>query len=178
MRVMILVGTVCVASLILGGCGQKTSAVAPQTQASYGATESNAPIGATSAGAAYGPGAQSGGTEGRSMWAANRKHSAEENAQYQFTKNGADFGVHDEGEYVTKVHAFVERPPSDTQTIDRSNGDRLLYDPKGNVFAVVSKDGSPRTMFKPRDGAAYWAEQKDRESKRSATSTRGGGDQS
>ena len=36
----------------------------------------------------------------------------------------------------------------------------LLYDAKTNVFAVATADGKPRTMFKPRTGAAYWAEQK------------------
>jgi pyocin large subunit-like protein len=112
---------------------------------------------------------------GKPMWAANRKHSAAENAQYQFTKNGQDFGAATETDYVTKVHAFVENPPSDAQTIDRSNGDRLIYDAKSNTFAVVSRDGGPRTMFKPRDGAAYWTEQKQRESERDKE---GGGNQS
>jgi len=69
---------------------------------------------------------------------------------------------------VTKVHAFVDSPPSDAQTIDRSNGDRLIYAPKSNTFAVVSREGAPRTMFKPRDGASYWTEQKQRESERSS----------
>ena len=30
------------------------------------------------------------------------------------------------------------------------------------MFAVVSCEGAPRTMFKPCDGAAYWQEQKQR----------------
>ena len=46
------------------------------------------------------------------------------------------------------------------ETIDRPNGDKVMYDPGGNVFAVVTRDGAPRTMFKPRDGASYWAQQK------------------
>ena len=29
-----------------------------------------------------------------------------------------------------------------------------------SAFAVIARDGTPRTMFKPDDGAAYWAEQK------------------
>ena len=99
---------------------------------------------------------------GKPIWAANRKHTAEENAQYQFTKNGADFGASNETEYVRKVHAFLDHPPAGVETLDRSNGDKLLYDPKANIFAVVSRDGAPRTMFKPRDGAAYWDEQKTR----------------
>jgi hypothetical protein len=36
-----------------------------------------------------------------------------------------------------------------------------MYDPKANLFAVVDKDGAPRTLFKPRDGTSYWAQQKD-----------------
>ena len=112
------------------------------------------------------------------MWAANRKHSAAENAQYQFAKNGGDFGATTETDYVTKVHAFIERPPSDAQTLDRNNGDRLIYDAHSNTFAVVTKDGAPRTMFKPRDGAAYWTQQKDRESRAAASGADSGGDQS
>ena len=51
----------------------------------------------------------------------------------------------------------------------RANGDTLIYDPKANVFAVRSKAGAPRTMFKPDDGMAYWQEQKAREEKPKAT---------
>jgi hypothetical protein len=29
---------------------------------------------------------------GKPIWAANRRHSAEENAEYQFNRDGADFG--------------------------------------------------------------------------------------
>lgn len=99
---------------------------------------------------------------GHPMWAANKRHTAEENARYQFSRDGADFGAQSLDDFIAKAHAFVEHPPQGVQTLTRSNGDRLLYDPKGNVFAVVSREGAPRTMFKPRDGAAYWQEQKDR----------------
>ena len=103
---------------------------------------------------------------GKPMWAPNRKHTAEENAEYQFTKNGSDFDAKTETDYVTKVHAFVGSPPSDAETIKaRNNGDKLIYDPKTNTFAVVTKDGAPRTMFKPRDGASYWRQQKDEQAK-------------
>jgi pyocin large subunit-like protein len=30
--------------------------------------------------------------DGKPMWAANRQHTAEENANYQFQRDGADFG--------------------------------------------------------------------------------------
>ena len=110
---------------------------------------------------------------GKPMWAANRRHTAEENAEYQFARDGADFGARNVDDYVSKAHAFVDRPPPGVLTLTRDNGDRLLYDPKANVFAVVSRDGAPRTMFKPRDGGAYWEEQKQRLADRAAS---GGGD--
>ncbi len=97
--------------------------------------------------------------DGKPMWSDNRRHTAEENADYHFHHDGPDFGASTEKDYLTKVHAFIEHPPGTVQTISRSNGDKLLYDPKTNTFAVERKDGAPRTMFKPHDGEAYWKEQ-------------------
>jgi pyocin large subunit-like protein len=99
---------------------------------------------------------------GKPMWAANRKHSADENAEYQFDRDGADFGAKSVDDFIAKAHAFVDHPPAGASTLVRSNGDKLIYDPKDNVFAVVTKDGAPRTMFKPRNGEAYWEQQKSR----------------
>ncbi len=103
---------------------------------------------------------------GKPMWAANRTRTAEENAQRGFERYGAEFAAVDADDYVRKAHAFADSPPSGAETLQRPNGDTLIYDPKGNVFAVVTKAGAPRTMFKPDDGAAYWAQQKTRESRR------------
>ncbi|QUD86288.1 hypothetical protein [Phenylobacterium montanum] len=103
---------------------------------------------------------------GKPMWAANRQHTAEENAQYHFERDGADFGAKSVDDYVAKAHAFIDKPPKDVLTLTRSNGDRLLYDPSGNVFVVSNREGAPRTMFKPRDGQAYWDQQKEREAQR------------
>jgi pyocin large subunit-like protein len=99
---------------------------------------------------------------GRPMWAANKRHTAEENANYQFTRDGAAFGATSVDDFVAKAHAFVDAPKAGTQTLTRTNGDKLLYDPKRNIFAVVSREGAPRTMFKPDEGAAYWDQQKQR----------------
>lgn len=100
--------------------------------------------------------------DGRPIWSASRRGTAEENAQRAFDRNGEAFGARDLDDFVRKAHAFIEKPPAGTQRLTRANGDVLLYDPKGNVFAVASKDGAPRTMFKPDEGAAYWDEQKSR----------------
>jgi pyocin large subunit-like protein len=97
---------------------------------------------------------------GKPIWAANRNHSSQDNADYQFKKNGADLGADSEDDFIAKAHAFVDHPPEGAETLKRANGDTLIYDAKDNLFAVVAKDGAPRTVFKPRDGAAYWTQQK------------------
>jgi pyocin large subunit-like protein len=97
-----------------------------------------------------------GGTTARSSWwTASR-----------FERNGEAFGAHDLDGFVKKAHAFIDHPPKGVETLKRRNGDVLMYDAKSNVFAVANKDGAPRAMFKPDQGAAYWEEQKAREAKR------------
>jgi pyocin large subunit-like protein len=75
------------------------------------------------------------------------------------------FSSSSEDDFLTKVHAFIDNPPSGVLTLTRSNGDKLMYDPKGNIFAVADKNGAPRTLFKPKDGQAYWDKQKDAEAR-------------
>ncbi|MGA0606094.1 hypothetical protein ACO2Q0_08835 [Phenylobacterium sp. VNQ135] len=104
--------------------------------------------------------------DGKPMWSASRRYSAEDNAQRAFERNGEAFGADTRDAFVRKAHAFVDKPPRGTLTLTRANGDTLFYDPKGNVFAIATKDGAPRTMFKPDDGPAYWDEVKAREAKR------------
>ena len=114
--------------------------------------------------------------DGKPMWAPSRRNSAEDGAQRAFERNGEAFGAHSMDQYVSRAHAFVGHPPKGTLTLTRKNGDTLFYDPKGNVFAVASKDGAPRTMFKPDDGMAYWEKQKDREEHRQASRRSKGSD--
>jgi pyocin large subunit-like protein len=116
---------------------------------------------------------------GKPMWAANRTRTAEENAQRGFERYGAEFAAADVDDYVRKAHAFIGHPPTGAQTLTRANGDTLIYDAKDNVFAVVTKAGAPRTMFKPDDGATYWATQKAGQGRRTTASrdrTSGAGD--
>lgn len=107
--------------------------------------------------------------DGKPMWSASRRYSAQENAERAFERNGAAFGADTLDEFVQKAHAFVESPPKGAQTLKRRNGDLLIYDPKGNVFAVRSREGAPRTMFRPDEGRAYWDQQVARETRRTAS---------
>jgi pyocin large subunit-like protein len=97
---------------------------------------------------------------GKPMWAQTKSRSAQASAEAQFRRNGVSFGAETVDDYVAEAHAFADKPPKGTQMATRRNGDVLLYDPVGNVFAVVTAEGAPRTLFKPKDGAAYWARQK------------------
>jgi pyocin large subunit-like protein len=105
--------------------------------------------------------------DGKPMWAANRRYSAEENAEYQFKQHGEEIGAKDVEDFVKKVHAFAKK--SGTERFERTNGDVLLYDAKANLFAVYNKDGAPKTMFKPDEGASYWEKQKTQTASRSRT---------
>lgn len=110
--------------------------------------------------------------DGRPMWSATRRFTAEQNARRVFERNGAAFGVSTVDAFVEKAHAFVSRPPRGALTLTRSNGDTLIYDPAANVFAVVNREGAPRTMFKPDEGAGYWETVKAQEAARASSSRR------
>ena len=180
MKSLLLCGAAMTLALTVSACGGKPSAV------SSGGVQASAYTPQPDASAAYADrpsynnqrDANVPKVDGKPMWASNRTHTAEENAQYQFSRNGHDFGASSETDYVAKAHAFIDHPPADIQTVDRRNGDRLLYDARQNVFAVVSSEGAPRTMFKPRGGASYWAQQKDRDNPRpEGGAASSGGDQ-
>lgn len=94
------------------------------------------------------------------LWSSNRKYSTEENARYHFERHGPEFGAQSHDDYMAMVHGFIHSPPDGTLTLKRNNGDTLFYDAKDNVFAVMTKKGAPRTMFRPDDGMAYWERQK------------------
>lgn len=104
--------------------------------------------------------------DGRPMWTATSRLTAEENAERAFEQHGAELGVRDVDAYVARAHAFLKDPPADVLTITRTNGDKLYYAPGDNLFAVAREDGAPRTLFKPDEGMAYWREQQAREEER------------
>jgi pyocin large subunit-like protein len=116
--------------------------------------------------------------DGKPVWAPNRQLTADEAAAASFERNGAEFEAKSVDDWVGKVHDFVDKPPRGATKITRVNGDVLIYDAKTNVFAVATKDGAPRTMFKPREGAAYWDKQKATETARLAKADKKASDES
>ncbi len=170
------------ATTMLSGCGRDETRTQARSAAAGGAISSSPRSAGDTRYADARPPAGAGGYDrdeaaarppvpsfhGEPMWSDSRKYSAEENATYHFQRAGADLGAKTLDEFLTKVHHFIDHPPKDVQVINRSNGDRLLYDPKDNLFAVARADGAPRTIFKPTTGSAYWDEQKIKETARAS----------
>lgn len=148
-------GSAWVAAAVLGlaGCGNGGSAVETRDRPSEGAPTAEAMDAAA-------PTAEAASERARPALTANRRETVDAKIARLFERNGADFGAATAQEYLAKIEAFTARPPAGTDRAERPNGDVLLYQASTNTFAVVSRDGVPKTMFKPRDGAAYWAEQK------------------
>lgn len=140
------------ALLGLAGCGNGGSAVETRDRAADGAEAVLTSAAGTPAEAA--PAAA------RPVLTANRRETVDAKVTRLFERNGADFGAASAQDYLDKVRTFTGRPPAGTERVERPNGDVLLYQASTNTFAVVSREGVAKTMFKPRDGAAYWAEQK------------------
>lgn len=145
--------------LALSGCDNGPSAVQTRERASetspniLSLSEADTPSTAQNAGA---PAADAGPVT------ANRRETVDAKVQRLFERNGAAFGARTAGDYMDRVKRFTSQPPSDVDRATRPNGDVLLYQASTNTFAVVARDGTPRTMFKPDDGPRYWAEQKSR----------------
>ena len=148
--------------LLLSGCDGGASAVPVQkggdvASATAASSEASSPDRSRSSEADRAPVPT---VDGRPMWSATRRYTAEQNARRAFERNGAAFGADTVDAFVRKAHAFTAKPPKGSLFLSRDNGDRLIYDPTGNVFAIASADGAPRTMFKPDTGMAYWEQVK------------------
>ena len=139
----------------LSACGNGGSAV--ETRERSGDSEPAALISTAATGE---PSASDARPAEKTAVTANRRETVDEKIQRLYERNGADFDARSPEEFLAKVTAFTTRPPSGVERVSRPNGDTLLYQASTNTFAVVARDGTARTMFKPPTGATYWEEQK------------------
>ncbi|MBX9707239.1 MAG: S-type pyocin family protein [Caulobacteraceae bacterium] len=143
------------ALLALGACGNGDSAVETRDRPQatpislMAATPVEAPAGSVET-----------ATKAPGPVTSNRRETVDEKIQRLYERNGADFGARSPEEFLARITAFTTSPPAGTDRATRPNGDVLLYHASTNTFAVVDRAGTPRTMFKPDEGEAYWAEQK------------------
>jgi len=148
--------------LLAGGCDNGPSAVQTRDRAGEaGAVLTAAALGGPAQAEAPGTEAGGGAAE-KNVVTANRRETADAKIVRLYERNGAAFGARSAEDYAGRMKAFADNPPAGADTAKRPNGDTLYYQASTNTFAVVARDGTPRTMFKPDDGPAYWAQQKAR----------------
>lgn len=157
MTVRIIIAGAVLGLMALSACDNGPSAV--QTRDRGAEATLTAASGATSAGAAT---AVADAPAEKTALTVNRRETIDAKIARLYERNGADFGARSPEDFLARVRAFTDRPPAGVETAKRPNGDTLYYQAATNTFAVVARDGTPRTMFKPDDGPAYWAEQKER----------------
>jgi len=76
-----------------------------------------------------------------------------------WNRHGKEFsGVQNSKQYVESAWKFRDR--TDVMMNVRSNGERVLYDPRNNTFGVFKERGVPKTMFKPRGSMKYFNNEK------------------
>lgn len=154
MRRIITLTAAC-AAMLVAACDNGASAVQTRDRTAEAATDTVQLAAATAPDTSDAPAEKPPVT-------ANRRETADVKVQRLYERNGAAFGAQSADDYLAKVRAFTVSPPRDAETVKRPNGDTLIYQASTNTFAVVARDGTPRTMFKPDDGPTYWVQQKDR----------------
>lgn len=84
------------------------------------------------------------------IWSVRGNMSSVENAFSHWKKHGIEFQeLCNAKHYVEKARNFLSNPPSETLMKTRPNGEILLYHPETNSFASFTKEGVPKTLFKP-----------------------------
>lgn len=142
------------AIIAASGCDNGPSAVETRDRATTEAPVALAAVPASAAEAAP--------AEAPAVLTANRRETVDAKITRLYERNGAAFGARWPEDYLARIKAFTGAPPAGTERVSRPNGDVLFYQAATNTFAVVARNGTPRTMFKPDDGPGYWAEQKAR----------------
>jgi RHS repeat-associated protein len=92
----------------------------------------------------------------RSVWTATKKKTAAQNAFSHWKAHGKEFPeLLNSKQYVEKAHNFFSSRDQ-LLTKVRPNGEILLYDSKNNMFGAFTSKGTPKTIFKPKEGIIYW----------------------
>ncbi len=82
------------------------------------------------------------------------------NLTRHWEKHKAEFpNFKTEKEYGDYALNFFQYPPQGTLFKRNQNGDYLFYYQKFNIFGVTTKDGVPKTLFRPSAGINYWNRQ-------------------
>jgi hypothetical protein len=93
---------------------------------------------------------------GKKIWSSTNKRTSVQNAFKHWKDHRSEFPE------LCNAKQYVERSRSlflhseKTLTKVRNNGEILHYQPISNTFGAFTKDGVPKTMFRPLKGIHYW----------------------
>ena len=98
------------------------------------------------------------GAPSKPIWSKTKDLSSAQNALKHWRDHGKQFeGIQNSKQYVENVWKFRDR--TDVLIKVRANGERVLYDHPNNTFGVFTREGVPKTMFKPIDRMEYFKNQ-------------------
>lgn len=84
------------------------------------------------------------------LWTGTKGRTPAQNAYRHWKDHRSDFpNLKNAAQYQKAANRFLNSPPAGTLTKTRADGDIIRYNPRTNTFAVMTKGGVPRTMFKP-----------------------------
>ncbi len=89
------------------------------------------------------------------IWSTTKSRSSVENAYKHWKDHCVEFPeLRNSKEYLEKARELYFDPNVFNKT--RVNGEMLRYNPSTNTFGAYTKEGIPKTMFRPEDGYLYW----------------------
>ena len=95
------------------------------------------------------------GTPSKPIWSQRPDRTPLQNAFKHWQKHGNEFPeAQNSKQYVE--HAWKFRDRADVLIKVRTNGERVLYDSPSNTFGVFTREGVPKTMYKPINGIKYF----------------------
>lgn len=84
------------------------------------------------------------------IWTATANKTSAQNAYRHYKDHHADFpDVQNALQYVQKATDWLHNPPPEADFCFRPNGDFVVFDETTDYFGVMTKDGVPRTFYKP-----------------------------
>lgn len=97
-------------------------------------------------------------SQSEKLWNPTYKLSSVENALKHYNDHGHEFpDILNAKQYVESSKKFLHDSPEGTLTFIRPGDQAILkYNPGTNTFGVMTPSGTPRTMYKPKDGIDYW----------------------
>ncbi|MBA4155810.1 hypothetical protein, partial [Flavobacterium sp.] len=89
------------------------------------------------------------------IWNSTKTKTAVENAFYHWEKHGKEFPeLLNAKQYVEYAHEFFKSKNALVKI--RPKGEIIRYDLLSNTYGTFTKNGVPKTMFKPKQGIVYF----------------------